>query len=141
MPPEDRPAMRPEGRAGMRPEGRLSQRGGLVELLRVPAALFGAAAIARRALYDHHWLPSTRLSVPVIGVGNITTGGTGKTPVCAWLVKRLQARGYSPGLLSRGYGAADGGVNDEAQLLERLCPGVPHVQDADRVRGGQRLIA
>ncbi len=149
MRPEDRPAFRPEGRSALRPEGRsalrpeerLAQRGGFIELLRVPAALFGAAAIARRALYDHHWLPNTRLSVPVVGVGNITTGGTGKTPVCAWLVARLQERGFSPGLLSRGYGAADGAVNEEALLLERLCPGVPHVQDADRVRGGQRLIA
>jgi len=124
----------------MRSEDRLARRGGAIELLRLPAALFGAAALARRALYDRHWLPRTRLIVPVVSVGNITTGGTGKTPLCAWVVEELQRRGFRPGLLSRGYGARPGEPNEEAQLLERLCPGVPHVQDADRARGGMQLV-
>ncbi len=132
--------MRPDDRPATRPEVRLARRGGAIELLRVPAALFGAAAVVRRALYDRRWLPSTRLSVPVVCIGNITTGGTGKTPMCVWVVERLRRRGFRPGLLSRGYGSADGAANDEALLLERLCPGVPHVQDADRVRGGKRLV-
>jgi tetraacyldisaccharide 4'-kinase len=137
---EDKPTIRPEQKPAMRPEEKLARRGGAIELLRFPAALFGAAAWTRRALYDRRLLPSTRLPVPVVCVGNITTGGTGKTPMCAWVVAQLKQRGFEPGLLSRGYGAVAGAANDEALLLERLCPAVPHVQDADRVRGGKRLV-
>lgn len=125
----------------MRPEDRLARRGGAIELLRLPAALFSAAARTRRVLYDRGLLPVTRASVPVISVGNVTTGGTGKTPVCAWFVRELAARGHRPGLLSRGYGAERGESNDEAKLLERLCPLVPHVADKDRVAGAARLVA
>lgn len=122
-----------------RPESRLSERGGGVELLRLPAALFGAAALARRAAYDLGLLPVHRLGVPVVSVGNLTAGGTGKTPMCAWVVAELDRRGMRPGLLSRGYRAAADGKNDEARLLERLAPGAPHVLAADRVRGGREL--
>jgi tetraacyldisaccharide 4'-kinase len=101
---------------------------------------YAAAVLARRAGYDHGWLPSARLDVPVISVGNLSTGGTGKTPLCAWIVRELAARGRKPGLLSRGYRAAPDGRNEEARLLERSCPGVPHVQDPDRVRGGRELV-
>lgn len=124
---------------GSRSEYRLARRGGSVELLRIPALVFGAAACARRGAYDRRWLPSARLPVPVISVGNLSTGGTGKTPMCAWLVRELTARGMRPGILSRGYRATNG-ANDEALLLAHECPGVPHVQDARRVRGGRALV-
>ena len=104
------------------------------------AALFGAAATLRRAAYDAGVLPVHRLDVPVVCVGNLSTGGTGKTPMCALLVDRLARRGLRPGLLSRGYRAGLDGRNDEALLLERLLPGVPHVQDADRARGARSLV-
>ena len=123
-----------------RVESRLAERGGGVELLRLPGALFGAAAFLRRAGYDLGLLPVHRLDVPVLSVGNLTTGGTGKTPMCAWVVAELERRGMRPGLLSRGYRAAADGKNDEARLLEQLAPGVPHVQDKDRVRGGRELV-
>ena len=124
----------------LRADSRLARRGGAIELLRLPAALFGAAATLRRAAYDARILPVRRLEVPVVCVGNLSTGGTGKTPMCALVVQRLAARGLRPGLLSRGYRSAPGGRNDEALLLERLLPGVPHVQDKDRVRGGRALV-
>jgi tetraacyldisaccharide 4'-kinase len=124
-----------------RRELRLARRGGAIELLRLPALVFGAAARARRGLYDRRWLPIARLAVPVISVGNLSTGGTGKTPMCAWLVRELASRGLRPGILSRGYRASASGRNDEALLLERECPGVPHVQDPDRVRGGRELAS
>jgi tetraacyldisaccharide 4'-kinase len=125
-----------------RPDLRLARRGGAIEALRLPAALFGVAARARRAAYDAGILPVHRLGVPVVCVGNLSTGGTGKTPMCALVAKRLAERGMRPGLLSRGYGSAPGSnaPNDEARLLERLLPDVPHVQDADRVRGGRALV-
>lgn len=101
---------------------------------------YAAAMALRNAAYDRGWLPSTKLFVPVISIGNITTGGTGKTPVVAWFVRELQRRGYRPGIVSRGYRSLDGQSNDEALVLERLCPGVPHVQNRDRVQGGQQAI-
>ncbi len=126
---------RPAGRI----EQRLARRGGAIELLRVPAALFGVAAGARSALYELGLLQSVRLDVPVISVGNLTAGGTGKTPMVAWLARELERRGRRVGILSRGYGAKVDGANDEALLLAELAPGVEHVRDVDRVRGAREL--
>lgn len=83
---------------------------------------------------------SIAVEAPVISVGNLTTGGTGKTPVVAWIVNRLIERGRRPAILSRGYKSLDGAANDEGLLLDRLCPGVPHVQNPDRVAGARRAI-
>lgn len=126
-----------------RPERLLARRGGKVELLRVPALLFGVVAGLRGKLYDRGWLARERLDVPVVSVGNLTAGGTGKTPMVAWLVRELRRRGRRPGVLSRGYGAAPDDAeraNDEARMLARLLPDVPRVQDPDRARGGRRLV-
>lgn len=74
----------------------------------------------RRRSYERGWLASTRLPVPVVVVGNIFVGGTGKTPLTIWLVQALQAAGWTPGVISRGHGAAkehgrakDHGTNDQ----------------------------
>ncbi|MFO1094516.1 MAG: tetraacyldisaccharide 4'-kinase [Planctomycetaceae bacterium] len=80
------------------------------------------------------------VSVPVISVGNLTTGGTGKTPVVAWIANRLAQGGLRPGILSRGYKSLDGSTNDEKLLLDRLCPGIPHIQNPDRVAGSRAAI-
>jgi tetraacyldisaccharide 4'-kinase len=129
------------GAHGSRPEARLARRGGGVELLRVPAAMFGAVARLRRRLYERGLLPVARLEVPVVSVGNLTTGGTGKTPFVAFVVRAFEARGLRAGVLSRGYGprAADG-TNEEARVLARMLPDTLHEQDPDRVAGGQRLV-
>lgn len=124
----------------MRADERLARRGGAVELLRVPALAFSVLARTRRSLYDRRILPIARVSVPVVSIGNLTTGGTGKTPMCALVVGALIERGFRPGILSRGYGAAPGEANDEARLLERLLPTTPHVQGADRIVGARELI-
>src|SRR5690606_25807706 len=65
--------------------------------------LFAAVAAARRCAYRRGWLRSERLSVPVVIVGNLVAGGAGKTPLVLWLVEQLRARGWRPGILSRGY--------------------------------------
>jgi tetraacyldisaccharide 4'-kinase len=100
------------------------------------AWLFAALTAARRLGYRFGLLPCYRARVPVIVVGNITVGGTGKTPLVAWLVQQLQARGLTVGIVSRGYGrrgagarrvtaAADAAeVGDEPLLLARRL-GVP----------------
>lgn len=77
----------------------------LVAILLWPfSLLFGVVVRARRLLYRHGLLKSQRVSVPVIVVGNISVGGTGKTPLVARLVELLREAGYKPGIVSRGYG-------------------------------------
>lgn len=73
-------------------------------LLSPLSLLFGALVWLRRGYY--RWRPPVRLPVPVLVVGNITVGGTGKTPLVLWLVECLRAAGRRPGVVSRGYGAA-----------------------------------
>src|SRR4051812_17943370 len=84
-------------------------------------ALYGAAMRARMALYRKGVLKSFELGVPVISVGNITTGGTGKTPVVAWIAQALAREGLRVCILTRGYGRKDEGkrvlVSDGARVL------------------------
>lgn len=84
---------------------------------------------------------SFRLPVPVISIGNITAGGTGKTPMVAWVARHLREEGVMVTILSRGYGAIDGSTNDEALVLADLCPDVPHLQGADRALMGLTAIS
>ena len=74
-----------------------------------------------------------RVDVPVISVGNLTLGGTGKTPVVAWLSRWFRDRDIRVSIVSRGYGSKDGVQNDEARELEARLPDVPHLQNPDRV--------
>lgn len=111
-----------------------SQRPHLV--LRPLGALFGLVTGLRRGIYKTGLLRSTHPGVPVIVVGNLTAGGTGKTPLVLWLAEQLRARGRKPGIVLRGYGgrqraprvvrAEDNAqqVGDEALLLARraICP-------------------
>ena len=129
-----------EGDVRMRRPEWLAERGGKVELLRLPALLFGAAAGLRARLYDKGVLPVAKLDVPVVSVGNLSTGGTGKTPFVAHVCRELRRRGRRPGILSRGYGSKDDSANEEARVLASELPDVPHVADPDRVRGGSKLL-
>jgi len=81
------------------------RRGPLACALWPLSLLFGAVAALRAGLYRAGWLKSERLPVPVVVVGNIFIGGTGKTPLTLWLVQALRAAGKTPGVISRGHGA------------------------------------
>ncbi len=94
---------------------------------------YGAAARARNLAYDKGWFTSYSVSVPVISIGNLTVGGTGKTPAVAMVCRYLRDHGLRVSIISRGYGAVDGGLNDEALELELQLPDVPHIQNPDRL--------
>lgn len=112
--------------------------------------LFGVIASARRLAYRRGWLAVRRIEVPVIVVGNVTVGGTGKTPVVAALAEGLRRAGFRPGIVSRGYGARLGRephivrghegaseVGDEALLL--AATGLAVCIARDRVAGARAL--
>jgi tetraacyldisaccharide 4'-kinase len=121
-------------------------------LLSPLSLLFCLLVFIRRTLYRLHILHSTKFAVPVIVVGNITVGGSGKTPLVAYLVELLRGAGYRPGVVSRGYGgkatswpqavSADSDaslVGDEALLLSRRCH-CPIVVGPDRVAAIAQLL-
>ena len=127
------------------------RRTSLAQALRPLAWIFGALVRARRALYSTGVLRSTRLRVPVVVVGNIIVGGTGKTPLVVALVDALRARGRRPGVVSRGYGrrshdlvaaspdASADVVGDEPPIL--AATGAPTWVGTDRVGAAQALLA
>lgn len=117
------------------------------------SGLYWLITAGRRLLYRCGVFRTHQISVPVIVVGNITAGGTGKTPIVIWLARELRARAYSPGIVSRGYGGSgsdepmrvDAGsatelVGDEPVLLARHSA-CPVVVDSDRVRGAKALAS
>lgn len=102
--------------------------------------LLGAAEIPYRAAigvrnrrFDNAHAKIHRASVPVISVGNLTLGGTGKTPTVAWLAHWFRERNIRVSIISRGYRSEADGQNDEARELEQQLPDVPHLQNPDRV--------
>jgi tetraacyldisaccharide 4'-kinase len=114
--------------------------------------LFGIVVFLRRYLYQHDWLKSYRLNVPVIVVGNINIGGTGKTPFVIWLAGQLESAGYKPGIISRGYGGSaqqvievvpgsDATVAGDEAVLIATRTNCPVFVNADRVSAGQHLLA
>jgi tetraacyldisaccharide 4'-kinase len=86
----------------------------------------------RNRAYDRGWKTVHKAAVPVVSVGNLTVGGTGKTPCVEYVARFYRQLGLQVALLSRGYGS-EVGRNDEALVLEENLPDVPHLQGADRV--------
>jgi tetraacyldisaccharide 4'-kinase len=112
-----------------------------LRLLLALAALPYAGVVAlRNWLYDKGLLRERRVDAPVISVGNLTVGGTGKTPAVAFAARWFREHGARPAILSRGYRARDG-RNDEALLLAARLPSVPHRQLADRVLAAREAIS
>ena len=86
----------------------------------------------RNLAFDRSWKATHPAGVPIVSVGNITLGGTGKTPMVEWIARWYRSRGLRLAILSRGYGGS-AGMNDEGLVLEGNLPDVPHLQGADRV--------
>lgn len=116
------------------------------------APLYRGAVAARSAVYRRGWIARERLPLPVVSVGNLSFGGTGKTPAVIALVRDLVRRGRRPAVLTRGYGRSDrdqrvvvgpeprlraAEIGDEPLELAHRLPGVPVIVDADRARGGR----
>jgi tetraacyldisaccharide 4'-kinase len=109
-------------------------------LLWLAEAPYAAAASWRNARYDTGRAEVLRVRVPVVSVGNLTMGGTGKTPLVRWIAQWLVERGVRVVIVSRGYRAEGDGPNDEARELAQSLPDVPHVQNPDRVAGACEAI-
>jgi tetraacyldisaccharide 4'-kinase len=126
--------------------------GGKPGLHLLPLAwLYGFVMTVRKVLYDWGWLPSYRVGRPVVVVGNLTVGGTGKTPLVAWLAEQLKARGLRVGIVSRGYGSnakaprviepdTPWSESGDEPLLLRRRTGCDVVVSTDRVAGAKLLV-
>src|SRR4051812_43209096 len=122
------------------------------------AALYGAAMRARTSFYEANILVSHDVPLPVVSVGNLTTGGTGKTPLVEWIAREIHKSGKNVCILSRGYGrqnaerrivVSDGRniesnpdlTGDEPLLLAESLRGIASVVcDGDRVAGAKWVI-
>jgi tetraacyldisaccharide 4'-kinase len=119
------------------------------------SALFRMGLTFRDAAYGRGLLKTRRLDRPVVSVGNLSVGGTGKTPLVMMIAKLLSQRDWNPAILTRGYGRRRGAqavvlepaasrspdardVGDEPALMARALPRVPIIVCADRYRGGRR---
>jgi tetraacyldisaccharide 4'-kinase len=113
-----------------RPDARLAR------LALLPASgLWRAVMDARRLAYRRGWFAVHDLPLPSVAVGNLTVGGSGKTPIAIWVARYYAARGLRPGILLRGYG------NDEALVHQHSVPEAVVVADPDRAAGGERALA
>jgi len=107
---------------------------------RVIEPIYRAEVARRNRAYDAG-RGVDRIEVPVVSVGNISVGGTGKTPMVMWVVERLRAMGRKPAIAMRGYGSKRDGVSDEeAEYASRLT-GIPIVARPDRLQGLRELQA
>jgi len=101
--------------------------------LTVPASWLYRNAVNRRNRRFDRGIGVVQVGIPVISVGNLTTGGTGKTPMVQWIVERLLDAGCSPAICLRGYAARDGEPGDEQLIYEGELPGTPVLAGSNRV--------
>lgn len=104
--------------------------------LHIASVAYASLISMRNGWYDRRG-PRDVLDIPVISVGNITVGGTGKTPLVIELVERLGRMGFNPAVVSRGYKSSDERENDEERMIRRRCPGVVTVSDPKRAWAGE----
>ncbi|MGD9211887.1 MAG: tetraacyldisaccharide 4'-kinase, partial [Desulfobacteraceae bacterium] len=129
----------------------------LEKILRELSFLYSSANKIRRKLYKEEILPIRRLPVPVISIGNLAVGGTGKTPMTIHLAKLLQKHHYRPAVISRGYGGTaekkgeivsnedtvlidSKQAGDEPVMMARQLPGVPVIIGQNRFKSGKLAV-
>jgi tetraacyldisaccharide 4'-kinase len=99
------------------------------------AGLWRAGMAARNLAFDRGWIPVRELPLPAVAIGNLTVGGSGKTPIASWIAAHYAANGLVPGILLRGYG------RDEELVHRHQVPSARVVADPDRVAGAERALA
>ncbi len=109
-------------------------------VLRAAEVPYTVAVNWRNRRFDSRHSKSHCAGVPVISVGNLTLGGTGKTPLVKWLTRWLDRHGIRVAIVSRGYGASAGKHNDEALELAQSLPHIPHLQDPHRLAAARRAV-
>ena len=108
----------------------------LVRLALLPAAALWRGVMAtRESAYRRGWLQVHDLPLPSVAIGNLTVGGSGKTPIAIWTARYYVSRGLVPGILLRGYG------NDEVLVHQHAVPEAQVVADPDRAAGAERALA
>lgn len=108
----------------------------LARLALLPASMLWRVTMGlRRQAYARGWFETHDLPLPSIGVGNLTVGGSGKTPIAIWIARYYASHGYRPGILLRGHGG------DETLVHSRSVPEAVVVPDPDRVAGAERALA
>jgi tetraacyldisaccharide 4'-kinase len=116
--------------------GELGAGGAALDAALAPAeAAYRLVTALRNRAYDHGVLTSEAAPLPVISVGNIAVGGTGKTPFTSWLARRVEARGEVPAIVHGGYAL------DEPALHRTWTPHIPVLVDRNRARAAQRAHA
>lgn len=108
--------------------------------LRIASGAYALAVTIRNRRYDSGSKEIHHSIAAVISVGNLTTGGTGKTPIVCFLAQWFRQSDLRVAIVSRGYGRGDADANDEAMELHDRLPDVPHVQDADRVEAARVAV-
>jgi tetraacyldisaccharide 4'-kinase len=109
-------------------------------LLRIASGPYSAAVRLRNRLYDRNVLAVHSAEAVVVSIGNLTTGGTGKTPLVIWLANALIRKGICCAILTRGYRTRRGVLSDEPALLAKACGGAAVIVDPDRVAGAQKAM-
>lgn len=102
------------------------------------AVPYGVGVAIRNVGFDRGVIRRHAVGVPVISVGNLTLGGTGKTPLVAWVARLVRRHGITPAIVSRGYGARPGTTSDEAAELAVVLDGILHIADRNRVAAATR---
>lgn len=121
------------------------RRGSMAAALRTGLALaelpYRGIMWVRNGLYDLQPERASKLGRPTVSIGNLTAGGTGKTPVVQWLASTLTAGGQQPAILMRGYRKTEAGISDEQTMLQNLLPSVRVEANPDRIAGARAVLA
>ena len=118
--------------------------------------IYGIVIFLRNKLYDLGWIKGAIFNKPIISIGNITSGGTGKTPMVIYMAQLLQTKGKKPGIISRGYGREAQGLQvvhdgkkiiasvelagDEPFLMANILKNVPIIVSENRIKGIKQLM-